>query len=97
IVADTLVVAILAWVAYRLAGRVAAVVAAMIWAGSPVAMTMALGGLETSLAMLCELGLVAAFIRANDRPGTRRWVVVGGIAGLAVLAPVDARPLRARP
>ena len=90
IVADTLLVAMLAWIAYRLAGRVAAVVAAVIWAVSPVAMTMALGGLETSLAMLCEVGLVAAFIWANDRPGTRRWVVVGVIAGLAVLARVDA-------
>src|SRR5436190_16369972 len=70
IVIDTLIVALLAWVAFRLAGRVAAVLAAMIWAVSPVAMTMALGGLETSLAMLCELGLVAAFIWANDRPST---------------------------
>jgi hypothetical protein len=49
-----------------------------------------LGGLETSLAMLCELSLVAAFIWANDRPATRRWVVVGVISGLAVLARVDA-------
>jgi hypothetical protein len=90
IVIDTLLVALLAWVAFRLAGRVAAVLAAVIWAVSPVAMTMALGGLETSLAMLCELGLVAAFIWANDRPATWRWVVVGVISGLAVLARVDA-------
>ena len=90
IVVDTLIVAVLAWVAFRLAGRVAAVVAAAIWAVSPVATTMALGGLETSLAMLCEIGLVAACIWANDRSSTRRWVVVGVIAGLAVLARVDA-------
>lgn len=90
IVVDTLIVAILAWVAFRLAGRVAAVVAAAIWAVSPVATTMALGGLETSLALLCEIGLVAACIRANDRPGTWRSVVVGVIAGLAVLARLDA-------
>ncbi len=90
VVVDTLIVAILAWVAFRLAGRVAAVVAAAIWAVSPVATTMALGGLETSLALLCEIGLVAACIWANDRPSTRRWAVVGVIAGLAVLARVDA-------
>jgi hypothetical protein len=90
IVVDTLIVAILAWVAFRLAGRVAAVVAAAIWAVSPVATTMALGGLETSLALLCEIGLVAAYIWANDRSSTRRWLVVGVIAGLAVLARVDA-------
>ena len=79
IVVDTLIVAILAWVAFRLAGRVAAVVAAAIWAVSPVATTMALGGLETSLALLCEIGLVAAYIWANDRSSTRRWLVVGVI------------------
>ena len=90
IVVDTLIVAILAWVAFRLAGRVAAVVAAAIWAVSPVATTMALGGLETSLALLCEIGLVAAYIWSNDRPSTRRSVVVGLIAGLAVLARLDA-------
>jgi hypothetical protein len=39
---------------------------------------------------LCEILLVAAFVWANDRPGARRWVVAGVIAGLAVLARVDA-------
>ena len=90
IVVDTLTVAIVAWVAFRLAGRIAAVVAAAIWAVSPVATTMALGGLETSLALLCEIGLVAAYIWANDRLSTQRCVVVGVIAGLAVLARLDA-------
>lgn len=90
VVVDVLIIALLAWIAYRLAGRVAAIVAAVVWALSPVATTLALGGLETSLALFCEVGLVAACIWANDRPSTRRWAVVGVIAGLAVLARVDA-------
>ena len=90
VLADTATIVVLAWVAYRLAGRVAAIVAAGLWAISPVAISMALGGLETSLAILCELGLVAAWIWAGDRPTTRRWAIVGIIAGLAVLARVDA-------
>ena len=90
VVADTLTAVLLAWVAYRVAGRVAAVVAAAIWAVSPIALGMALGGLETSLAMMCEIGLVAVWIWANDAPNARRWVAVGAAGALAVLARVDA-------
>ena len=75
--------------AYRFAGRVAAVTAAALWAVSPVAVSMALGGLETSLAIFCAVALVAAWIWANDTGSTRRAVVTGVVAGLAVLARVD--------
>src|SRR5262245_57154945 len=77
IVVDTLTIVVLAWIAYRFAGRVAAVVAAALWAISPVAVSMALGGLETSLAILGAVGLVAAWIWANDAPGNRRAVITG--------------------
>ena len=90
VLADTATIVVLSWIAYRLAGRVAAVVAAALWAISPVAISMAFGGLETSLAILCELGLVAAWIWAGDHSTNRRWVVAGIIAGLAILARVDA-------
>ena len=89
VVVDTLTIVLLAWVAYRFAGRVAAVTAAALWALSPVAVSMALGGLETSLAICAAVALVAAWIWANDTGSTRRAVVTGVVAGLAVLARVD--------
>ena len=89
VVVDTLTIVVLAWVAYRFAGRVAAVTAAALWAISPVAVSMALGGLETSLAIFAAVALVAAWIWANDTVSTRRAVATGAVAGLAVLARVD--------
>jgi hypothetical protein len=91
VLVDTATIVVLAWLAFRVAGRVAAITAALLWAISPVAVSMALGGLETSLAILCEIGLVAVWMWAGDRPAsTRRWSVVGVVAGLAVLARIDA-------
>jgi hypothetical protein len=89
VVVDTITIVALAWVAYRFAGRIAAVTAAALWAVSPVAISMALGGLETSLAILGAVALVAAWMWANDTATTRRAVVTGVVAGLAVLARVD--------
>jgi hypothetical protein len=89
VVVDTLTIVVLAWIAYRFAGRVAAVTAAALWAVSPVAVSMALGGLETSLAILGAVALVAAWIWVNDTASTGRAVVAGVVAGLAVLARVD--------
>lgn len=89
VVVDTITIVVLAWVAYRFAGRVAAVTAAALWALSPVAVSMALGGLETSLAILGAMGLVAAWIWANDTATAMRAALTGVVAGLAVLARVD--------
>ncbi|MGZ8766394.1 MAG: hypothetical protein ACXW2C_11970, partial [Acidimicrobiia bacterium] len=93
VLVDTLTIGVLAWVAWRLAGRVAAVVAAAIWAVSPVAISMALGGLETSLAIFFQVGLVASWIHAASRDDRRSWIVVGAVAGFAVLARIDALAL----
>lgn len=93
IAADTITILLLGWVAYRLAGAVAAVVAAGVWAISPRAVAMALGGLETSLAVTFEVGLVAAWVWAGDAPSRRRYALVGVVGGLAVLARVDALAL----
>jgi hypothetical protein len=90
VVMDAMTILVLAWIAYRLAGKVAAIVAAALWAISPVGIAMSLGGLETSLAMLFEITLVALWIWANDRRTVTRWVVVGAVAGLTVLARTDA-------
>jgi hypothetical protein len=89
VVVDAATILVLAWVAYRLAGRVAAVAAAGLWALSPVGVSMSLGGLETSLAIFCEVSLVALWIWANDRHTALRWAVVGAVAGLTVLARTD--------
>ena len=67
----------------------AAIVAAVLWAISPAAVAMALGGLETSLAIFFEISLVAAWIWVNDRPSGACWVAVGVVAGLAALARID--------
>ena len=83
VVADTATIIVLGWVAYRFAGRVAAVAAAALWAISPVAVSMALGGLETSLAILV-LGRPDRAVDVGERPtATGRAVVVGVVAGLA--------------
>jgi hypothetical protein len=86
---DTATIVVLAWIAYRLAGRVAGIAAAALWALSPVAVSMALGGLETSLAMFFAVALVATWMWANDAPGTLRWVALGVMGALAVFARVD--------
>jgi hypothetical protein len=90
IVADTATIVVLAWVAFRLAGKAAAILAAGLWAISPVGIRMSLGGLETSLAILCEIALVAVWMWANDAPSARRWATVGAVAALAALARIDA-------
>ncbi len=89
--ADVVTVGALAWIAHRVAGRLAAICAAVLWALSPLAIGVAIGGLETSLAIMLEALLVIAWLRVRDRrDSTRRWIVLGVLAGLAVLARVDA-------
>ena len=91
IACDVLSVWLLAVVAWRLIGPTGAILAASLWALSPVAMSVALSGLEGSLAVMCDLALVVAWMWANDAfSSRRRAVVVGVFAGLAMLARFDA-------
>jgi hypothetical protein len=60
-----------------------------VWALSPFAVAMALGGLETSLAVFMAAALTAVWIRVAAAPTRTGWVVVGVVAGLAVLARLD--------
>jgi hypothetical protein len=86
-ICDAFSVILLARLARRVAGRTAGFVAAALWACSPIATGVALGGLETSMALLLGLVLVDAWLRAVA--GRQRWWVVGLLSGLAVLARVD--------
>lgn len=89
-VVDIANAALLGVLAHRLGGRPAAILAVALWAFSPVAIGNALNGLETSLAVLCQLALVAAWWRFRDT-GAARWVVLAGAAaGLALLARIDS-------
>jgi hypothetical protein len=71
------------------AGDEAAVVATATWASSPVAIAYALGGLETSLALLLAVGCALAWSEAAARSDLRRYAVAGALGGLALLARID--------
>ncbi len=91
---DVAIVVLLAFLGRRLVGPVAGIVAAAIWAASPAAVRLAAGGLETTLAIACQLGLVLAWFYARDRPpagreGMARWALVGVLGACTVLARVD--------
>ncbi len=89
-VVDVANAALLGALAHRLGGRPAAILAVALWAFSPVAIGNALNGLETSLAVLCQLALVAAWWCFRDT-GAARWAVLAGAAaGLALLARIDS-------
>jgi hypothetical protein len=62
--------------------------AAAVWAVSPAAVQLAMAGLETSLAIALQLGLVVAWWRMEQRGRGR--LVVGVLAGLALLARIDS-------
>lgn len=88
-IADTGAIFLLGLLCYRLAGTPVALLGSAFWALSPVAISNALNGLETSLAIFM---VVAALwwwsgTGTNDRP--TRYIVLGVLWGLALLARVD--------
>ncbi len=56
----------------------------------PAAIRIAAGGLETTLAMACEVGLVAAWMWAADRPTLRPTFSSAALAAWRILARIDA-------
>lgn len=88
--ADILSILLLARLARRATGDTGAVLAAALWALSPLAIANALGGLETSLALCLQLALVDAWCGAREHRTHRRYVGAGVLAGLALLARVDS-------
>lgn len=79
--------------AERLGGRRAGDLAALIWAASPLALKMALGGMETSLAIFCSLALVEAWCRARAGRQWLPWLGVGLMCTATLLARIDTGAL----
>jgi hypothetical protein len=88
--ADVLSILLLARLARRVAGDDGALIAAALWAASPVAVANALGGLETAVSLCLQLALVDAWCAAREHRTHRRYVVAGVLAGLALLGRVDS-------
>ncbi|WP_394836913.1 hypothetical protein LVJ94_08390 [Pendulispora rubella] len=91
VLADAASALLLARLAWRATGhQLAAWCACAFWALSPMAIANAMGGLETSLAVVCELGCVEAWCAARERSTRGAWLLTGALAGLALLARVDS-------
>lgn len=88
--ADLVSIWLLGRLGRRVGGESAGLLAAALWALSPVAIANALGGLETGISLCAQLALVETWCVARERGGTRRFAGVGAIAGLALLARVDS-------
>ena len=82
--ADMLNVCLLYWIVWRVTRSLyPSVAVAVLYALSPMSVTFAVGGMETSLAILWMLGATVAYL--EDRP---LWV--GVLAGLGLLTRIDA-------
>lgn len=82
--ADAVTAALLALLAWRVSGRViVAAIAGALWAASPMSVTFAVGGMETSVAVLWMVAAMAAYVFARDG-----WMAV--FAALGVLTRIDA-------
>lgn len=64
-------------------------VASLLWACSALALFNALGGLETSLALACGLGVLIAWTQFRERPTFRAAILLGAMSALALLARID--------
>jgi len=82
--ADALSAVLLALLVRRLTGHtVPGVIAGVLWAINPVSVTFAVGGMETSVAILWMVAAVYAYVVGRDR-----WMAL--FAALGVLTRVDA-------
>lgn len=88
--ADVLTILLIARLARRVGGDDGALIAAALWAVSPLAIANALGGLETSLALCLQVATVDAWCIAREEQTQRRYLVAGALSGLALLARIDS-------
>ena len=76
----------------RYVGWRASLIAALIWAFSPIVTKQSANGLETALASLMIAISVFYYlekIRSAENPGTGRFMILGILLGLTVLARID--------
>jgi len=90
IAADIGVIVLLFYFTERIFSPWPAFLAALLWSISPLAVGNALGGLETSLALACELGLLVGWMAYRKSPSSQMAVVLGLLAATSVSARVDA-------
>lgn len=82
--ADGLTALLLVRLLRRLTGHLLPAVAiGVLWAISPMSVTFAIGGMETSVAILCMVAATAAYVTGHDR-----WMAF--FAALGVLTRIDA-------
>lgn len=80
---DAATAALLAWLIYRVTGRTSlAAILGILWAVSPMSVTFAVGGMETSLGIFCAVAAISAYLE-----GRERWMAV--FAALAILTRID--------
>ena len=83
-VADAATAVLLYWLAWRLgSSRIVAVGLALAWAISPMSVTFAIGGMETSVAILFLVGSFAAYVAGRSR-------LSAAVMAFAVLTRPDA-------
>jgi 4-amino-4-deoxy-L-arabinose transferase-like glycosyltransferase len=76
----------------RYVGRRASLTAALIWAFSPIVTKQSANGLETALATLMIAVAVCYYlerIRSVENPGSGRFMILGILLGIMVLARID--------
>ena len=82
--ADAITAALLALLAWRVTGRLSlATLTGALWAVSPMSVTFAVGGMETSVAVLWMVAAVTAYLNGRDL-----WMAA--FAALGVLTRIDA-------
>lgn len=87
--ADVATIALLARLGSRLRSPTLGLLAAAFWAASPLAVANALNGLETSLSVACVVAALSAWAGLDEAAPPRRFLGLGLLWGLALLARVD--------
>lgn len=88
-IVDSISALLLGRIANRSAGNLAGIIAAGLWSLSPLAISNALNGLETSLALVLQLAVLEGWWAAR-KGGIFRHILWGGLAALSLLARVDS-------
>jgi hypothetical protein len=87
---DVALALLIARMVRRAAGAAAGLLASAAWLLSPQAIALALGGLETTLALVLLAASAELWWMHMRRPSTRSAALLGACLGLALLARIDA-------